>query len=313
MRLLLYARGGGMGHLNRAYSIAMALKPYGITPLVFTTSTLVPSQIYTQLSVMRWPVLADAAGAVFKTSAWGEHLSRTHIQTLIRALAPDLMAVDTFDNGPENELQDLPFAKRVIQRDGTRPRSSQHLLVNPLGLGYVLNTSPAALAHPDLARAFWNHDARKGPLVVVAHNGDAMETRAFFERILHYFSGTAYQVRLASLLPCLKPEWRSLWCSTYPLAPWFSAVDLLIGGGGYNLVAEAQCYGVRGYFQAFDRPIDRQWERLEQQSSFYEGTSREVFLATVQDLLSQAKQAPLALSACQGAEAVAKVLAEYLT
>ncbi len=300
MKLLLYARGGGMGHLNRAYSIAMALKPYGIEPLVLTTSTLVPACVYDQLSLLRWPVLTDSA-------------SRAHIRAMIQGFAPELLVVDTFDDGPENELQDLPFAKLIIQRDGKTPRSPRHLLVNPLGLGYVLNTPPAALARREQARAFWRADPQGEPLVVLAHNGDALETRAFFEQVLHHFSGTAYQLRLASLLPCLKPEWRAIWCSPYPLAPWFSGVDLLIGGGGYNLVAEAKCYGVRGYFQAFERPVDRQWERLESEASFYAGIASPVFLEAVQALLSKPAPEPLPLLACQGAEAVAKVIAEHLT
>lgn len=300
MKLLLYARGGGMGHLNRAYSIAMALKPYGIEPLVLTTSTLVPACVYDQLSLLRWPVLADSA-------------SRVHIRAMIQGFAPELLVVDTFDNGPENELENLPFAKLIIQRDGKMPRSPRHLLVNPLGLGYVLNTPRAALASPEHARAFWRVDPQGAPLVVLAHNGDALETRAFFEQVLHHFSGTAYQLRLASLLPCLKPEWRAIWCSPYPLATWFSGVDLLIGGGGYNLVAEAQCYGVRGYFQAFERPVDRQWERLQSETSFYAGIASTVFLETVQVLLSKPAPEPLPLLACQGAEVVAKVIAEHLT
>jgi hypothetical protein len=309
VKLLLYARGGGMGHLNRAYSIAMALRPHSIEPLVLTTSALVPALIYEQLSLLRWPGFAPAVSS----AGWSNTLSREHLRALIQNLAPDLMVVDTFDNGPENELQALPFARLILQRDGSSPRSPHHLLVNPLGLGYVLNTPPAALALPAQAHHFWSRDLGGGPLVVVAHNGDAYETRAFFEQVLHYFAETHYQVRLASLLPCLKPEWRAIWCSAYPLAPWLAGVDLLIGGGGYNLVAEAQCYGVRGYFQAFERPVDRQWERLQQHFSFYEGIAKADFLETVQTLLSKPAPAPLPLDVCQGAEAVAKVIAEYLT
>lgn len=303
MKLLLYARGGGMGHLNRAYAIAMALRPYGIEPLVFTTSTLVPSLLYEQLSILRWP----SSGA----SGWGSTLSQGQIQDLIQTLSPDLMVVDTFDNGPENELLDLPFAKLIVQRDGLLPRSDQHLLVNAHGLGYVLNTPPQALAHAELAHGFWQTDPQGGPLVVVAHNGDAFETRAFFEQVLHLLKGTPYQVRLASLLPCLKPAWRSLWCSPYPLSTWYRAVDLLIGGGGYNLVAETQCYGVRGYFQAFERPRDRQWERLQSELSFHEGVARAVFLEAIARCLREPPPKPQL--ACQGAEAIAKVIAEYLT
>ena len=292
-----------MGHLNRAYSIAMALKPYGIEPLIFTTSTLVPSLLYERLSLLRWPTSAQSPGH--------SSLSREHIRALIQTLSPDLMVVDTFDNGPENELLDLPFAKLIVQREGVVPRSERHLLANAHGLGYVLNTPPQGLAHTALAHEFWQSDPEGSPLIVVAHNGDALETRAFFEQVLHLLQGTSYQVRLASLLPCLKPEWRAIWCSPYPLSTWYRAVDLLIGGGGYNLVAETQCYGVRGYFQAFERPIDRQWERLEHHPTFYEGVTHTVFLDAVRTLLFSPPPQPQ--TACRGAEAMAKVIAEYLT
>lgn len=303
MKLLLYARGGGMGHLNRAYSIAMALKPYQIEPLILTTSALVPSLLYEQLSVLHWPTSVH--------SGWSQSLSTDHIRAVVQTLEPDLMVVDTFDNGPENELLNLPFAKLIVQRDGLTPHSDRHLLANAHGLGYVLNTPPKVLVHSRLAHDFWGTVPDGAPLIVVAHNGDALETRAFFEQVLYYLEDTAYQVRLASLLPCLKPEWRSIWCSPYPLSTWYRAVDLLIGGGGYNLVAEAQCYGVRGYFRAFERPVDLQWERIQKKSVFYEGMARDAFLDDVQTLLQ--KPLPLPNPACQGAESIAKVIVEYLT
>lgn len=298
MTLLIYARGGGIGHVNRAFAIAQVLQNrHGISPLLLATSPLIPYEILANAQVMRWP--------------WqDETLISEHMAPFIRRLAPQALLVDTFEQGPEGELASLELPRWVIQRDGEVPLSSRHFLVKPQGVGYVLNTAPQAVASRTVARDYWQADPARGPLVVVAHNGDPQETRSFFEGVSNLLSGTDYQVRFASLLPCLKPVWREQWCSPYPLAQWYAGVDLLIGGGGYNLVAEAQCYGVRGLFYGFERPVDQQWDRIASLPHFHWGMEKTLFLARVQEVLLAPPPRPE--SHCQGAEKIAQILAEHL-
>lgn len=297
-----------MGHLNRAYAIGCALKQtHGITPLVLTTSSFLPQAITGALPIVRWPT-----GGFADTSPWN-HLLRDQIKSWIESLSLDALVADTFAHGPENELLGLSLPRWVIQREGQSPESTRHFLVNPQGVGYVLNTPPAQQASRLHAQRYWGVDPNGAPLLVVAHNGDTLETRSFFEWVLGHLQGAPYQVRLASLLPCLKPEWTPIWRCDYPLAHWYAGVDLLLGGGGYNLVTEARCYGLRRYLCAFERPVDRQWERIQFEPHFYWGISRADFLACIERLLAADAPAALPSDQIQGAEQIARVLAESLS
>ncbi len=290
-----------MGHFNRAYSIAQALKPYPwINPLIFSTSALLSESMGEGISVINWPGYA--------TSAW-PRLTTLSIADLIQSLGPDLLVTDTFEHGPENELASFQGTRRILQRDGTQPLSEQHWLVNPNDAGYVLNTFPDALVSRDMAHHFLQVK-KTTPVILVVHNGEPVETRSFFERILHVLKDTPYQVRLCSLLPCLRPDWRPIWIRTYPLAPWYKGADLVVGGGGYNLVTEARCYGLRGLFCAFEGPVDQQWQRIQHLPHFHLTDAPEYIRQQIARLLNAPppRPEPHSSGAVQIAQRIVKVI-----
>lgn len=260
--------------------------------------------------MIRWPA---------PQPQWPE-LTREHLSQLVRQLQPTLLVIDSFAQGPEQELADLPalpgLQRLLIARE---PLTAAQLAAADLPVitalpeadGYILNREPQELLPRPQARQ-WLRASAEQPLVVIAHNGDPFETTAFFQQMLRVLAEQPYQLRLASGLPCPRPEWQNLWLQHYPLSEWLRGVDLLIGGGGYNTVAECQAHGVRGLFCAFERPLDRQDLRIATLPHFSRWQAAAELQALVAKSLGQPPPEPAAPEQLQGATRAAALIAERL-
>lgn len=310
-RILFYARGGGLGHFNRAYAIArQLLRLQTCDCLIATTSALAPLVLQPGIEVLRWPGAA---------SPWSAGWLRL-LPELLAQLQPDLLVVDTFPQGPENELEGLDWPRLWIQRDADLSAVAEASLSESVPLiqawpeadGLILNRQPQELLPRARARQGLGLPAGSDlPLVLIAHNGDPFETPALMQRLLTALEPLPLEIRLASRLPCPRPEWQSRWLTHYPLSEYLRGVDLVIGGGGYNLVAEARAYGLRSLHLAFERPIDKQWQRIQNLPHLESQDSAETIRASVQTLLKQAPPAPEV--ACQGALIAAQRICDWLS
>jgi len=300
-RILFYARGGGIGHFNRAYAIARQfLRVRSADCLIATTSALAPLVTQPGIDVLRWPAAE---------SPWTPDFLRA-LPQLLAQLQPDLMVVDSFPEGPENELSGIEIPRLLIQRDpGLPPQVWPVVQAWPGADGLILNRQPAELLPRDLARQ-WLDARSEHPLVLIAHNGDPFETTSFMQRVLTALETLPVEIRLASCLPCPRPEWQALWIRHYPLSEWLRGVDCLIGGGGYNLVAEARAYGLRSLHLAFERPIDQQWQRIQGLPQVSMMASAQTIREAVQTLLEQLPPAPEL--ACAGAVVAAQRIHDLL-
>lgn len=261
-RLLFYALGGGTGHLNRAYALARQVKRLSpsVTPLILSSAPIIPPLLQEGLSLLRLPSVSEhlATG-----------LNPRWVQTLLQDYQPDVLVVDSHCNGVWQELAaiwpKLQGKKIFLRRDALIPQATLPYdlswLLTPEAEGWLLNRQTNELksraqalallrAHPDL------------PVVLLAHNGPPPETQAFFLRAYLALQTLPLQLRLVSLTPPGLPELLPLWLSYFPISELLNGVDLLMGGGGVNLLSESRVFGKRSLFCAFERPIDRQALRI---------------------------------------------------
>jgi hypothetical protein len=262
-RVLFYALGGGTGHFNRAYALARQLKRIGphLQPLILTSAPVIPPLIQEGLSVLRLPSPTEHAHSGLNSNWLGR---------FIQDYDPHLLVVDTHCQGVFCELPaiwpHLKAKKVFLRRDADIPIANLNYdytwLLTPEAQGYVLNRDPHECKTFAQARLILKADLDL-PLVVVAHNGPPAETQSFFLKMSLALRSENLQLRFVSFLPPQIPELMLQWVSFFPLTELMPGIDLIIGGGGYNLVAECQVLGKRALFCSFERPLDTQRLRIE--------------------------------------------------
>jgi hypothetical protein len=179
------------------------------------------------------------------------------------------LVVDSHSNGVWQELPDIwpeLHAKKIfLRRDAQIPQATLPYdlswLLTPDADGWLLNRQTYELKSRAQALALLRAEPNL-PVVLLAHNGPPPETQAFFLRAFLALQTLPLQLRLVSLAPPGLPELLPLWLSYFPLSELLNGVDLLIGGGGVNLMAESRVFGKRSLFCAFERPIDQQALRI---------------------------------------------------
>lgn len=305
-RIVLYGCGGGIGHFNRAYAIARELKRHPqCQPIILATTPFVPLALAEQIPIWRLPSCSETTTLGLSRSA--------HIQQLLKDLNPHALVVDTFPLGLELELADWladwPGIKVLIQRDVGQfslPGCYQAVFqADDNGIGWILNRQPHEL-WPRAQVLPYLHVDDGQPVILVVHNGCPVETKGFFQQVYYALGQQPWHMRFASLCPVPDPRWGPLMLHHYPLSEWMAGVDLVIGGGGYNLVAECRGYGKRRLLRAFERPFDRQADRLHREPHFFETTPASTLRESAMAQLTQPPPKPS--SNAQGAQAVAQWL-----
>ncbi|MEB3197911.1 MAG: hypothetical protein VKP62_11980 [Candidatus Sericytochromatia bacterium] len=284
MKLVWYALGGGLGHLQRALAVLRWLRPKlgADAPLLLTSSAYAHLAMAEGLPCLRLPGAHEAQalppGAV-----------ATAIRALLDALAPQCLVVDTFPDGLHGELA-ADWLARVPQRyllarpGGGDPASSPawplyHQVFVPLPhspwpgaepIGWVLTRRPGeALSSADARRRLGLSPVADRPLVMALHAGDPGEVVALFESLRAASARLTqpHDLRLATPLPLGGWLLDDRLVHPWPAAELFPAVDLLVSGGGYHTTAEAAAFGVRALQLAFRRSHDDQAARLAPEAS----------------------------------------------
>lgn len=285
--MLFYALGGGTGHLNRAYALARHLKALrtDLTPLILTSAPIVPPLIQEGISILRVPSPTEhhAAG-----------LGPGWVQHLVKDYQPQVLLVDSHSNGVWQELEalwpQLQAKKIFLRRDERIPPPGlpydQSWLLTEQADGLVVNRARRELKSRREALALLKAHADL-PVVAVVHNGPAPETQSLFLQVYLALKDQPLQLRLISLQPPAQAELMPLWLSYFPLSELLVGIDLILGGGGYNLVTESRVFGKRALFWAFDRPLDQQALRIAPADSLPRDLSPSQLAERVQAKLAQ--------------------------
>jgi hypothetical protein len=270
---LIYALGGGWGHVTRAAALARAAYPQRAVRIL--TNSPYASQVRLAMPELDLIVLDPAMPA-----------ARAREQTIrhIRAAAPACLIVDTFPRGLGGELaqtlDSLAPTKVLVHRD-LNPRyvaeaglrafvESAYDLILSAGEGSTFAatvTAPWVLRSPDellprhRARRVLRLDNDRQHSILVCAAGTA-EEQAWYGaavsgvRAMH--SKAAVRCIAPACPPGCPPE---CWINHWPAADLFNAADVVIGGAGYNTVHECLAYQVPLIARPWPRKYDRQWLR----------------------------------------------------
>lgn len=274
-RWLLYALGGGLGHLTRAVALGRAARRRGHCVDVVTNSPFA-SALALEAEL--------GEGHVHRLGAeLDKHAVRESIERLLGLVCPEVLVVDTFPRGLGGELAPLLpglRARKVLVHRDLHPD-----YVERFGLArfvdafdrIILPGEPAPFAHHPLATStppWLVLDARElldvptarrrlgvperdeaSPVVAVLACGrrEEVDECARLAETLQRGLGPRALVRL--LAPDAPPR---LW----PALAVMRGIDVLVGAGGYNTVQEARATGTPLVAIARPRLYDRQALRL---------------------------------------------------
>jgi predicted glycosyltransferase len=255
LKILIYALGGGWGHLTRAVALARAL---------------VDS---TQVNILsNSPYLRIVQGAVPKFSIV-PITTREEAGNEVQG-DWDLLVVDTFPRGLGGELADLLPALK-------RPKVLIHRVLNP---DYIARASLRSFvsdnydcvlcpgergAFADLPQAIFTAPwlfrepvpVSPGRDVVICAGGNAWELEWYGEAAALLSGICETRCIAAELPPGCPPE---AWIRHWPSIDWIASAKVVIGGAGYNTVQECLATGVPLIARPWPRKYDLQRWRVEQ-------------------------------------------------
>lgn len=277
---LVYALGGGWGHLTRATALARVARG----PVRILCNSPYGGEVCARLPGL------DIVALDFELPA-----ARAREETVrqVRASGAACVIVDTFPRGLGGELAlllpTLGAARVLIHRDlnpkyvrrkalGEFVRSNFDLVIRPgpaeaaplADLPQVRTTAPwlirsaQELPSRDAARRLLGVKERQCVLVSAAGNRDELEWYGSVARALVAgLEGVAVRC-VAPVCPPGCPD--EVWLRYWPAMDLLPGVDVVVGGGGYNTVYECAACGVPLIARAWPRMYDRQAVRAAGQA-----------------------------------------------
>jgi predicted glycosyltransferase len=275
---LIYALGGGWGHITRALSLGRIAANKRIVRIM--TNSPYVQHISNEGCLLHW--ISDDGSFEETCLQIREILLNTHYDCLI---------VDTFPRGLGGELADilpqLQAIPRILIHRDINPRYVQvkdlrSFVTNnfdavivpgegkdlPLSdLPGVIHTAPWLIRNAEelldqkivRSRILKVDDDRQ--IILVCAAGQASELALFTEltqRLHEAFPECA--VRILSPY-CPEDELKTLWVSHHPGIECLAVADVVVGGAGYNTVYECVSVGVPLVALALPRLYDRQLKR----------------------------------------------------
>ncbi len=279
---MIYALGGGLGHLMRAVALARVARASGCCIRVLTNSPFAASLPLEQ-------DLGDEGALIGIDPTLDRHAVAALVRTILEPCDFDVLIVDTFPRGLGGELapllDDLDCPKVLVHRDldpayvrwaGLEAVASQFDLLilpgehAPLGdLPHAIRTAPWLLRDRDelfdriAARHRLDVHCEDRSVIVVVGCGrlDEIETaRLLSARLDNHLRGAA-MVRFASV-KSQDESGRNPGALIWPLLEVMEGIDVLVGSGGYNTVHEARATATPLVALARPRKYDRQAVRL---------------------------------------------------
>ncbi|MGO9096460.1 MAG: UDP-N-acetylglucosamine--LPS N-acetylglucosamine transferase [Bryobacteraceae bacterium] len=277
---LVYALGGGWGHLTRAAALARVARG----PVRILTNSPYSGQVRERLAELDIVALDPELPAACARQEAVRHVQASQAACLI---------VDTFPRGLGGELAALLpkwGALRVLIHRDLNPdyvrgktldefvRSNYDLVIRPgpaeaaplAGLPQVRTTAPwlirsgHELPSREAARSLLGVEARQCVLVCAAGNRDE---QAWYGSLTQALSAALQGVAVRCTAPVCPPgcpveAWRRYW----PAMDLLSGIELVVGGAGYNTVNECVVCGVPLMARAWTRKYDRQFLRAAGQA-----------------------------------------------
>jgi Glycosyltransferase family 28 C-terminal domain len=296
---LIYALGGGWGHLNRALSLGRIAATQRKVTII--TNSPYAKQIGNEgCIVQQIPHDADFAATC------------QNVREIVLNTQCDRLIIDTFPRGLGGELVDiLPQLRHIprilIHRDinpdyiiakGLRKFVTENfdaVIVPGEGedlplcdLPRVQHTAPWLIRNPweladSIKTQFFKFDQSVKNVLICAA-GQASELPLFTQIVLRLHEEfTEYAVKILAV-NCPKECPPKLWVSHHPGIECIAAADVVVGGAGYNTVYECAALGVPLVAFAFKRMYDRQEKRA---SKSYQVEDIQSAIATVRMLLNQ--------------------------
>ena len=275
---LVYALGGGFGHLTRACALARSALPdvkcriLTISPYAACVQLAMPELDFVTLD----PAISMDQG-------------RTEVLREITSASPECLIVDTFPRGLGGELVSVVsefsgfkvFVQRDLNPDYVREYDLNAFVAhtydlvlapgdsNPDSLGPFAQTVTTApwlmrsvgeLLSRDRARQLLRLQDEKACVMVCAA-GNPHEL-AWYGEVVSQLLESAPELNVRCIAPgrpyaCPPDCWLSYW----PAMDLYTAADVVIGGGGYNTIYECITCGVPLIAKAWPRKYDRQYLR----------------------------------------------------
>jgi UDP:flavonoid glycosyltransferase YjiC (YdhE family) len=242
LNILIYALGGGWGHVTRAAGLARALGP-----------------------AARVRILANSPYLDIVKAAMPE-LGIEEVSTVQED--PDVLVVDTFPRGLVGELANLLPSLRawkvLIHRDlkpeyvswaGLRTFVGDHYdcVLCPGERGALADLPHARFTAPWLVRP--PVAVQPGVDVVVCAGGNAGEMPWYGEVAARLARDVSVRCLAPEIPPGCPPE---LWIRYWPSIDWIAGAGVVVGGGGYNTVNECRALAVPLVVRPWPRKYDRQ-------------------------------------------------------
>jgi hypothetical protein len=282
---LIYALGGGWGHLTRAAALArIAQRERPVRILTNSPHAAAVSEFLPELDL----TVLDAAASAEATRAGAiREIGRCRPQCLI---------VDTFPRGLGGELTELlpslGTRKVLVHRDlnpryvaaaGLREFVAANyalVLVPGAGEGAQFGDLPGACqTDPWLLRSCEELRPGKPGCVLVCAGGNRSELGWYGEVVSHL----AGRVPVRSVAPECPPGCPpSCWVRYWPAMDLYGSAAAVIGGAGYNTVQECRAWGVPLIARAWQRKYDCQAERAARAGVRVVTTAREAAEAALE-------------------------------
>jgi hypothetical protein len=310
---LIYALGGGWGHLTRALTLGRrAAERHRVSILTNSpyAELIPPTFLPANLNIQSLDPTLNR-----------DQICRLVLERLGR-LDYDCLIVDTFPRGLGGELvsllESLParilrvlvhrdLAPAYVEAKAIAPFVSQTYPVVlvpgegdwvPLAhLPQVKHTAPwlvcngDELPSPEHCASILRISDRRNPVVLVCAAGQSSELEMFgrlTDQLAQAFPDVTVRCLTPSQPATCPPE---LWLFHYPALDCLFISDVVVGSAGYNTVAECEALGVPLVAIALERIYDRQALRLRRYGHAVLGIPEVDFgcaaIATVQKLLNQ--------------------------
>jgi len=267
---LIYALGGGWGHLTRAVSLAQAAEPHHKVRILTNSPYVAPVwKTMPELDLISLDPKLDFATARDRT-----------IQQIVIADAVCLI-VDTFPRGLGGELAPLfkslrairvlvhrDLSPRYVAQGGLRNfvRSAYDLVLIPgedeatafASLPLAVVTAPWLVRNPPR-----NRKPRRRRRILVCASGYANEL-PWYAAVVSCLRALDSNVDVRCVAPVCPPGCpREYWVAHWPASDLFAAADVVIGGAGYNTIRECVAGQVPLIARPWPRKYDRQWLRAQ--------------------------------------------------
>jgi predicted glycosyltransferase len=260
---LIYALGGGSGHLTRASGLARAAPP-STRVRILTNSPYAGcvKNAMPQLDIVPLDPSMTAAAA------------RIEVAREIEAAAADCLIVDTFPRGLGGELADIipsfPGSTVLVQRDLNPKyaaafdvqafvRHAYDLVLDAEAAPWLVRPQHEVLTREEARAALRLQGNKKCVLVCAAGNPDELD---WYGDVAACLAGAAAECDVRCIAP-VRPRAcpAACWLSYWPALDLYAAADVIVGGAGYNTVHECLACDLPLIARPWPRKYDRQQDR----------------------------------------------------